>query len=298
MTGSTTFRLHFLVFLWGFTGVIGKLISIEALPLVWYRLVIALVVIAIYMGVKNIRFQELRKNRIQLLLIGSLIGLHWYLFFLAIKVSNVSIALCTLSTGALFSALLEPIFFKRKVDFFEILISVIVIVCMAVIFKIEPGYSYGIMIGIVCTLFSVLFSILNTQFIREHKGSPTRYSFYELIGALLLISLLLFFDGNLKSLGNIGAMDLMWLFILGAVLTAYPMIESMDLLKKISPYTMLLTINLEPVYGIIIAYFVFPDSEQMNTQFYLVVLILVTSIILNRYLKDKFNRLQWRKKSP
>ncbi len=273
---------------------IGKLITLEALPLVWYRLLIAAVCIAIYMWIKKISFKKSLPNIMHLFGLGAIIGLHWFFFFWAIKASNVSIALCTLSTGALFSALLEPLFFKRKIDLYEISISVVVIICMSLIFKLETRYSTGIILGIICTLFSVCFSILNTKYIRKHKVSPTRYSFYELIGALITITLIMGFDDALYQLENLSSANFLWLLILGALLTAFPMIESMDLLKKISPYTMLLTINLEPVYGIIIAYFVFPESEKMQLSFYLVVLVLVGSIILNEYLK---HRLETKKKA-
>ena len=154
MISKVQFRLQFLVLLWGFTGVFGKLVTLSALPMVWYRVLIAAIAVFIYMKYKKIDFKVSKNTLLKLLGIGGIVGMHWFTFYLSIKVSNVSIALSTLSMGALFTAVLEPIFYRRKINLYEVLLAVVVSACVVVIFNASPEYKMGIIYGIICSFLS------------------------------------------------------------------------------------------------------------------------------------------------
>lgn len=285
MIFSPQLRLQFIVFLWGFTGVLGKLIQVEAVPLVWYRTLVAAIVLYIVLRWKKISLKISKRHLWMLLGIGLLIGIHWMAFFGAIKVSNVAVALSTLSTGALFSAFLEPLLFRRKILVSEILLAVVVSACILLIFKASPHYWLGILLGIICSFFSALFSVLNGKI---HTLFPSeKIMFYEMIGGFVIVALFLPFFEGYASLAEVRWRDLGLLILLGSLFTAYPMMESVSLMKHVSPFTLLLNVNLEPVYGIILAYLIFGESEKMTPLFYAATLVMVLAIIANSIIKNK-----------
>lgn len=285
LISSAQFRLQLIVLIWGFTGVLGKLISVEAIPLVWYRVLIAAFVLFIILKIRKISLQLSPKDLLMLLGIGVVIGLHWMAFFGAIKVSNVAVALSTLSTGALFSAFLEPLFFKRKIIPSEIVLALVVSACILLIYNANPEYWLGIVLGIICSFLSALFSVLNGKI---HTQFPAqKIMFYEMIGGWIIVCAFLPFFGGFETLANLSWTDLGLLLALGSIFTAYPMIESVSLMKYISPFTLLLNVNLEPVYGIIIAYMIFGDSEKMTPLFYIATAIMVGAIVVNSILKSR-----------
>lgn len=279
------FRLQFIVLLWGFTGVLGKLIETDTVPLVWYRLLIASIVLYVLLRIRKISLWINKKDLILLLGIGVIIGLHWIAFFGAIKVSNVAVALSTLSTGALFSAFLEPIFFKRKIIFSEIVLAIVVSACVLLIYNANPNYLLGIILGVVCSFLSALFSVANAKI---HSRFPSqKIMFYEMIGGWIIVCAFLPFFGGMESIVQVSWRDFILLLLLGSLFTAYPMIESVNLMKYISSYTLLLNVNLEPIYGIVLAYLIFGESEKMTPLFYVATLIMVLAIVLNSILKNR-----------
>ena len=161
--------LHFIVFIWGFTAILGKLITIDALPLVWYRMGLAALIIYLYMRFKRINLKVNRRSFIILLLAGITIALHWVTFFMAIKVSNVSIALATMSTGALFTALLEPLWYGRKLILYELIFGFLVILGLLMIYKVNTQYAFGILLALVTALLGAVFTLINGQMIKIHK---------------------------------------------------------------------------------------------------------------------------------
>lgn len=285
MISAAQFRLQFIVLIWGFTGVLGKLISIEAIPLVWYRVLIAAFVLFIVLRIKKISLKLSPKDLAMLLGIGVVIGLHWMAFFGAIKVSNVAVALSTLSTGALFSAFIEPLFFKRKIIVSEIILAIVVSACILLIYNASPEYWLGIVLGIICSFLSALFSVLNGKI--HTKFPAQKIMFYEMIGGWLIVCAFLPFFGGFELLAKLSWTDLGLLLALGSLFTAYPMIESVSLMKYISPFTLLLNVNLEPVYGIILAYLIFGESEKMTPLFYIATAIMVGAIVVNSILKAR-----------
>ncbi|GGF10317.1 Uncharacterized membrane protein [Chishuiella changwenlii] len=288
MISNVQLRLQFLVLLWGFTGVFGKLVTMSALPMVWYRVLIAAVVVFIYMKFKKTSLEISKKELLTLLGIGGIVGLHWFSFYLSIKLSNVSIALSTLSMGALFSSILEPIFFKRKINILEVLLSVIVSACVIVIFNATPEYKLGIFIGVICSLLSALFAVLNSKYTKSIK--PTKVTLYEMIGGVITLSVVMiaFQPEGILEVINISWQNFGWLLLLGVVFTALAQIESVDLLKHVSSFTLMLNVNLEPVYGIILASLIFGDSEHMTPVFYIATTVMILSILVNGILKVKF----------
>jgi drug/metabolite transporter (DMT)-like permease len=278
-------HLHFIVFIWGFTAVLGALISLDALPLVWFRMSIAVVLIYLYALVKKKSLHIPLKTLLAFLVAGLIIALHWLTFFKAIKVSNVSVTLACLSTGAFFASLLEPVFFGRKIIGYEVLFGLLVVAGLYIIFRFEGNYFYGIALALSSAFLSAVFSIINGKYAKLY--SPTVISFYELLGGVFFFSLYLLFSGSFTAqFFNVSVSDWLWLFALGSFCTAYAFIASVQVMKFLSPYTVMLTINMEPIYGIILAVIVFKEKETMGLPFYIGAAIILTTVILNGILKN------------
>jgi len=278
-------HLHFIVLIWGFTGVLGALISIDAMPLVWYRMGLASLVLTFFVLISKKSLKNSPKAIIQFSLVGFIIAVHWICFFYAIKISNVSITLAAMSTGALFATFLEPIFYQKKIAWFDVLFAFIAMLGLLVIFKVERGYTLGLIIALIASFLAALFAVLNSKIIQ--KNDATNMTFYELLAGFIFIGLILLIKGDMNNSNffKLSILDFMYIFILASVCTAYTMVASNKLLLKISPFTMMLTINLEPVYGIILAILILGNNEKMKTNFYLGAALILLSIMLNAILK-------------
>ena len=283
-------HLHLIVFIWGFTAILGALITLGAEALVWYRMSIAVVFMFIY--VRFIKKENLvfpPKVLLKFLLGGILISAHWLAFFSAIKVSNVSVTLATLSTGAFFTSILEPIFYRRRIIYYELLFGLLVIGGLYTIFKVETEHALGILLALIAALLSSLFSILNGKLIQEHKASVI--SLYEIgFGILCLSIYMVFTNGFDSSFFEVSLSDWTYLLILASVCTAYAFIASVHVMRWISPYTVMLTINLEPIYGILMALLIFGEEETMSSSFYLGALIILVTVVLNGIIKTVLER--------
>jgi drug/metabolite transporter (DMT)-like permease len=279
-------HLHFIVFIWGFTAILGALISIDAIPLVWYRMSLAVVFIAIYFFIRKKSFKVDKTGLLKFALSGIIIAIHWVTFFKAIKVSNVSVALVTMSTGAFFASLIEPIFFKRKIKAIEILLGLLVIVGLYIIFNFQSQYALGIIYALISAFLSALFAVLNGLFIKKYDANII--SFYQLLFGALGITLYLLFTQQFSiEFFKISTNDWLYLVILSSFCTAYAFIASVQVMKYITPYTVMLTINLEPIYAIILALIVFGEKEQMSTEFYYGAFIVLFVVLLNGLLKNR-----------
>ena len=286
MYKTSTFRLHLIVFLWGFTAILGKLIHANAEVLVFYRMLFASVFLYLFIRIiKKDSIKVSKKLLLKLVGIGSLMAFHWLFFFSSIKVSNVSIALSCLGTSTLFAALLEPLIFKRKIDLSEIVMGIVIVICISLIFKVEFQYKLGIIYGLICALLGTIFSVFNGKL--YGKTSSGNIIFYEIFGGFLVISLYYVFSGQISQIGEISYRDLALLTLLASVFTAYPMFESVNLMKYISPFTLILTVNLEPIYGIILAFFIFGESEKMSAVFYGASLVMILAIVINEIIKAR-----------
>ncbi len=278
-------HLHFIVFIWGFTAVLGKLITVDALPLVWYRMFMASGLIFFYIAYKQFSLRVPTKTLLILIIAGVVITLHWITFFKAIKVSNVSVALATMSTGAFFTALLEPIWYGRKIVWYEILFGVIVMLGLYLIFNVESTYVEGIVLALISALLSATFSLINGKLIQKER--PSVISIYEMASGVVFLSIYLFFSGSFTTdFFQLSSADWMYIFILASICTAYAFIASVKVMKYITPYTVMLTINLEPVYGIFLAFIILGESEKMDPMFYIGALVILSTVIANGILKN------------
>ena len=277
-------KLHFIIFIWGFTAILGALISLEAIPLVWYRLALALPFLFIWIKYKKLPLKVGVKSLVMFAVGGFIIALHWIGFFMAIKLANVSVALVTLSTGAFFTSLLEPLFFKRRIRPIEVFFGLLIVGGLYIIFRVDNLYLYGMLWALFAAFLSALFSVMNGLFVKKHSGFVL--SFYQLLFGVLAISVYLLFQGDFTfDFFSLSKSDWVYLIILASVCTAYAFAASIDLMKHLSPYTIMLSINLEPIYGILLALLIFGEKELMGRQFYLGALIILAIVLLNSILK-------------
>ena len=278
-------HLHVIVFIWGFTAILGKLISLEALDLVWYRMLFASVIMTFVVLFNKEKIKVPFNVLIGFIVSGIIIAAHWLTFYQAIKVSNVSITLACLSTGAFFASILEPIFYKRKVIWYELLFGLIVVVGLGIIFNVETKYTTGIYLAVTSAFLSALFSVINGKYAKEYD--PNVISLYELSSGVFFISIYLFFAGSFTpAFFALSINDLIWLFLLSSICTAYAFSASVKVMKFLSPFTVMLTINLEPIYGIILALLIFKDGEEMTPLFYVGALIILATVIANGIVKS------------
>lgn len=280
------FRLHLIVFLWGFTAILGKLIQANAQILVFYRMLFASIFLYVFIRFfKKESIKVSRKIFFQLAAIGFAMALHWYCFFYSIKVSNVSIALSCLSLSTLFASILEPIIFKRKIDISEVVMGTVIVACILLIFKTEFHFKEGIIYGILCAIFGTVFSVFNGKMFG--KTSSGNIIFYEIFCGWFILMIFYLLSGQIFQMNEINYRDLALICLLASVFTAFPMLESVNLMKYISPFTLILTVNLEPVYGIILAFFIFGESEHMSPIFYVASLVMILAIVVNALIKTR-----------
>ena len=282
-------HFHFIVFIFGFTAILGSLISIESLGLVWYRMLIAFIFLILIAVIFKINIKVSNKLLIKLLFCGVLISLHWITFFKAIKVSNVSITLSVLSLGAFLTSFLEPLFYKRKIIPYEVFLGVFVVFGTSLIFKSQYYYIEGIFYALISVFLSVIFGLINGKLIKQ--ASPLVISIYELLGGVVLITLILIFIGDFNfDFFNLSKVDWFWLLLLGSVCTAYAFVISVKVLKHLTPYSLMISINMEPVYGIILAIIILNENSELSTEFYIGFILIFISVILNGIIKLRKNK--------
>ena len=278
--------LHLMVVILGLTGVFGKLISLSAIHLVWYRMGIAFISLAIFLAFKKQLFSVSKKDFIGLLGVGALVTFHWLCFFESIKVSTVSVAVVCLATSSLFSALIEPFFFKRKFLFYEVIMGVVVVVALAFIMGTETKYFWGYFYGIMAALLATLFTLFNAKYI--NKVGAAKITMIEMLSGVIIISCILFFQQDYTVFTTkISITDLTYLILLGTLCTAMVFVWLTEIMRHITPYSLIMAINLEPVYSIIFALIIFGDNELMSSSFYFGSCVIIGIVFLDGYLKNK-----------
>lgn len=271
--------LHFTVFIWGFTGILGALISVDAVQMVWYRVLIASITLFFYFKLSKTSLRITKKQFLQFLFTGSIVAVHWILFFHAIKVSTVSVTLVCLSSFTLFTAILEPLIKKQRIQIADIIIGLIIIIGIYLIFKFESKYTLGIILGLSAAVASSLFGTINSVLVQ--KSDPLVISFYEIMGAFLWITLYRLFDQTLfTERFNLSNADWLYLGLLGTICTALAYVAGVSVMRTISAFRVALITNLEPVYGILLAFIFFGNKETMSTGFYLGAIIILTAVFL------------------
>lgn len=287
-------HLHFIVFIWGFTAILAALISIDAMSLVWFRVLIASVTLFVFLKVKKTSFDEKPGDLMKFFLGGVLIAIHWITFFHAIKISTISTTLISMSSSAFFVVLLQPLFGNKKISLFELILAVITIIGFVIIFNVEKVYTKGIIYALISAFLLAVFSIYNSKLVKNYRAS--KIAFYELFFAFLFVTIVLFIRGSFKvSFFELSKFDWIFIIILATICTAYPFVVATDLLKKMSAFTMVLTNNLEPVYGIILAVIIFGDKEKMSYQFYIGAVLIFFSVLLNAFIKNNLFKLRFKK---
>lgn len=271
-------KMHLAVFLWGFTGVLGRAIELSEFPLVWYRtLMTSVILLAILLYRKE--FQKISKKEIlRFMGIGSVIAIHWVAFYGSIKYANASIALTCLATAGIFTALLEPIILKTKFNYLELLVGMVAFVGMYFIYKFEVGYTTGIILGVAASFLSSFFTILNKKIV---VGYPARtVAFYEIGSGFLFLSLLLPFYLYFFPQVNFqpSLPDLGWLFVLSLCCTVWGQSLALSALKHISSFTAVLMVNLEPVYGIVLAIIFYKENKDLGMGFYIGITLIALSV--------------------
>ena len=295
-SGFTKYRndyllLHFVVLLYGLTGILGKLISISAESLVWIRLLIAVAALGADSLFTRKTIHGPGKNAALIFITGAIIAGHWIFFYRSIKDAGVSIAVICLAASTFFTAIAEPLFFKRRIRVFELLIGASVILALYMMFMNELQLRNnlpwtGIGEGVLSAFLAAIFPVLNGKMM-QHGEDPLTLSFWELLSGLACLSIALPAMGiALPNLTIISATDYVYLTILALLCTAFTFKANLRVMKNISPYTVVLSINLEPVYSILIAWFVFRD-EQMSIGFYAGTALIISLLFMNAWLRKK-----------
>jgi len=287
---SNLILLHVTVFIFGFTAILGKLIETPSDKLVLWRMAIAAGGIGIFGYATGAIRKSLRVGGVKYSLVGLLIAAHWITFFEAIKQSNVSVTLACLSAASLFTALIEPLVFKRRIHPGELVLGLLVILGLVLIFSFETEYKVGIALALLSALLASTFTVINGTFIRS--DNPIRISLVEMMSGTAAIALWFVITGNMDmSLLSMPPMDWLWIGILGTVCTAFAFVASVKVMEVLTPFTVSLSINLEPVYGIVLAYLIFGESERMTGGFYAGAGILITALFANAWMKKRSMRV-------
>jgi len=280
------FILHIIVLVWGLTGILGDEIELSSSKIVFFRTLIAFSSLLLAgFFIKSVG--KLSPKKILYILgVGVVVGLHWFTFFHSIKISTVSIGVVCMSMTTLFVSILEPLLFKRKIALSEIVISLFILVGIVIIFGFEVQYVKGIVFGLISAFLAALFSVLNGKLIKT--TSPFLITKIEMLGALLIsfIILLIFSEANVI-LFKVSSFDWVLLVILGIVCTTIAFMLSVWVMKFLSPFTVSISVNMEPIYTIIIAVLLNPTKEKMSWGFYIGGFVIIASIFTNAYLKKR-----------
>jgi drug/metabolite transporter (DMT)-like permease len=294
MTSSSDyFKLHFIVFLWGFSAILGKLVTVPAMELVFFRSIFAAIGMGIVIWTMKGSFHVQRNDLINLLLIGFVVALHWLAFFGSARVSNVSVSLVGFATNSLWAALLEPWFNKTKFKKYELVLGLVVIIGLYIIFSFDFQYQAGLLLGIFAGFTSALFGVFNSRMVK--RVSARTITFYEMIGVFLatllflpIYKVTLATDHVLQLVPSV--MDLIYIATLAGVCSVYAYTVAVELMKRVSVFMIQLTLNLEPVYGIIMAVIIFGQQEKMNINFYIGTLVIMSAVASYPLLKKKFEK--------
>ena len=276
-------QLHFAVFLAGFTGVLGRLITLNEGWLVWYRLLISSVTMWIIFSLAKKLQRVSIKDILKLSGIGFLSALHWVSFYGSIKYANVSVALVCFSATGFFTALFEPFFSKRKINVIEVLLGLIVIAGIYIIFHFDPKYKTGIILGVACAILLAIVMILIRQFVQK-INSQTILT-YQLSGGFITLSLFMPFYLSAFPTSNVipGFSDWMWLLVLAWFCSVLAFQFSVNALRKLTAFTVNLSFNLEPVYGILLAFFVYHENKELNWSFFIGLGLIVLALCLQMW---------------
>ncbi len=278
--------MHLIVVILGLTGILGKLIEASSTILVWYRMLIAFVALGLYLLLQKKLFKIQKGFIWKLLGVGAIVAAHWLFFFESIKLSNVSVAVVCLATSSLFSALIEPFVFKRKMNVYELFFGIVVIAALGFALQADVSYFWGYLYGVIAAFLATLFTIFNALYINKVEAS--KITLIEMLGGWLAMSVYigLFTNTSLNDF-YISQQDTIYLLALGIICTAFAFVVSVEVMKSLSPYSVIMAVNLEPIYSIVLALILFGESEEMTSSFYIGGSIIILTVFLDGYLKTK-----------
>jgi drug/metabolite transporter (DMT)-like permease len=290
-TTTDYLKLHFIVFLWGFTAIIGKLVTIPAVEMVFYRTLLAGIGMGAVIFAMRGSFKVSHSDLIKLILTGFIVALHWLTFFASGRISNPSTSLVGFATCSLWAALIEPFAKKSKIQYVEVGLGIIVIIGLYIIFSFDFQYPMGLFLGILSGFTCAIFAVINSQLVS--RVSSLTITFYEMIGACLGVAIFFPFYTTQWATGGVLNLvptlpDWIWIAILSLVCSVYAYAVAINLTKKLSVFFIQLTLNLEPVYGIMLALLVFGEKEVMRWNFYLGTVVILGAVVAYPFVKKRF----------
>ena len=283
------FWLHFIVLIWGFTGVLGKLLAntgMDSSAIVVYRMVIGWVTLLVFMLLTKAPILISRAGLLKTIGNGVIVALHWYTFFKSIELSKVSFALIFMSTTALFTSLIEPVLVGKKFDYRELLMGIFVVFGITIIVFENETYYDAMAYGLISAFLAATFSVINSKLVKEYDSKAI--TLYEIFGGSVVLLIIGLFSGHITTeTMNMNWEQFFYLFILGSICTSFAFVMSVYLMKFISAYTVNISVNLEPIYAMILALIIFKDAEFMSWRFYVGAAIVLGSILINAYIKSR-----------
>ncbi len=285
--------LHTAVFLAGWTGIFGRLITLSGLPLVWYRIMVSVVFLTLVLALMKRLHRTGWKAIAMIAGCGAILAVHWVAFYASIQASNVSIGVACIATSCFFTTILDPLINRKRISWVEVLISFIAITGVLLIFSLDIRYRLGIALGLLSAALYSLFALLNINVARKTGEDSATMLLYELIGGVIFLSLLMPLYTNFVPADSIALniKDGLWLLLLGSVFTILPFLFQLQALRSLSAFTVNLAYNLEPIYSIVIAAILFGELQEVNFSFWLgITLIIISVIIQTRRVNQSVNK--------
>lgn len=282
--------LHFCVLIWGFTAILGRLIQVSALPLVWWRVVLCVGLLIWLVPATQLRLIGGRQA-VRLLGIGAMIGVHWICFYGAVKLSNASVAVASMAMTTLFASFTEPMILNRRIIWYELGLGILILPGMVLMVgDLDWGMKTGFGVGVLGAFIAAVFTAFNKREIDMSPPPPLAMSLYELSGAVLITTLsLVIVQPSWERIWPVG-LDWAWLLLLAWVCTLLPHYLTLKAMRHISAFATNLTINLEPVYGVLLAMVIFQENKILPSNFYIGVVIVLVAVFSHPFLKRWLDR--------
>ena len=273
-------KLHFIVLIWGFSAILGLLIDLPAVEVVFFRTLMATIILFILLNIRKRNLKIGKQAILKIVGTGFIISAHWILFFWSARVSTASVCLAGMATCSLWTSLLEPLMTRRKVKIYELFLGAFVLVGLYIIFQFEFNYALGISMALISAMLASVFTVLNGQFTQKHAAYTI--TFYEMLGAFIGTAIFVLAYGAYTDY-QINLMptksDWFYILLLAGFCTVYAFAVSVEIQKVLSAFVVNLTVNLEPVYGILLAFFIFGEEEEMSMGFYIGTAIILLSVL-------------------
>lgn len=277
--------MHLIIFIWGFTGILGKLIHLDAIVIVWYRILIAVICLTFFFLLTKRSFKIEIKQLLKISIVGIIVASHWLTFYYSIQLSTASLGILCLSTTTLHVTWLEPLVMKRRFSWIEFLLSCCVIYGIYFVSgDFSPKEMTALYFGLLSALCAALFSVFNAKI--SQAVPATHITFYELIIGFVFVSIFLISIGRMNpQILQMNYSDFAWLLFLGIICTSFAFLVTIEIIKRLGTFTVSLSINLEPVYTILLAIFILKEHELLNSKFYIGAMIIIFVVLLNGILK-------------